>query len=284
MFKDVLFTVPPNLIGKPLNEQGQSIIKAERLTFTYPGGPAVIKNLTLEVHRGEFVAIMGRNASGKTTLIKHFNGILKPVRGKVKVDGIETTKFSAASMAKKVGFVSQNPNDHLFADTVEEELSFTLRNQGLKPREWLSRIQQVTAQFKLDGFLRRYPRSLSGGEKQRVALASVMVSQPEVLILDEPTRGMDYALKIELMQFLADYAHQGNAVVLVTHDVETAAEMADRVILMSEGEIVVDGSTRQALSQSLLLSPQINRLVQAFTGQGVPPDILTVEELLQVIK
>lgn len=227
---------------------------------------------------------MGRNASGKTTLIKHFNGLLKPTKGKVVVDGIDTRKTTTAELAKKVGFVSQNPNDHLFADTVEEEIQFALKNLGFGHDEILARTDEVVDRFRLQEYRKQYPRSLSGGEKQRVALASVIAVQPKILILDEPTRGMEYRLKNELMGFLKEYTQQGNTVILVTHDVETVADHADRVILLSEGEVVVDGSKHEVLSRALLFSPQINRLVQPFEKYGVASDILTVEELLQVLK
>ncbi|MCK4242983.1 MAG: ATP-binding cassette domain-containing protein, partial [Dehalococcoidia bacterium] len=137
--------------------------------------------------------------------------------------------------------------------------------------------------FNLKEYSRQYPRSLSGGERQRVALASVLVAQPDVLILDEPTRGMEYRLKSELMRFLEEYRDRGNTVILVTHDVETVAEHADRVILLGEGRVVVDGGKRDVLSQALLFSPQVNRLVQAFEKYGVPGDILTADEALDLL-
>lgn len=263
---------------------GKLMIEVEKLWHVYPDGPVALRNISLRVSEGEFVAIMGRNASGKTTLVKHFNGLLQPTKGLVSVDGIDTRKATVAELAKKVGFVFQNPNDHLFADTVEEEIGFTLRNAGLEDEEVRSRIDEVLTRFKLEKYRRQYPRALSGGEKQRVALASVLAIQPRILILDEPTRGMEYRLKAELMKFLHEYTGQGNTVILVTHDVETVAEYAARVILLSEGNIVVDGDRRSVLSRALLFSPQINRLVQAFGKYGVPDDILTVEEVLHLLK
>ena len=268
------------------NKKGDNkpIIEVEKLWHVYPGGPAALKNVSLRVNEGEFVAIMGRNASGKTTLVKHFNNLLKPTRGMVAVDGIDTRKATIAELARKVGFVFQNPNDHLFADTIEEEIAFTLKNLGFENGEIRQRVGEILERFKLQEYRKQYPRSLSGGEKQRAALASVLVIQPKILILDEPTRGMEYRLKRELMTFLNKYTSQGNTVILVTHDVETVAEHADRVILLSEGEIVVDGNKRDILSKALLFSPQINRLVQAFDKYGVPDNILTVDELLQTLK
>jgi energy-coupling factor transport system ATP-binding protein len=264
--------------------QGRPLIEMEKLWFAYPEGATALRKVSLKIHRGEFVAVMGRNASGKTTLIKHFNGLLKPVKGRVVVDGIDTRKATTAELSRKVGFVSQNPNEHLFADTVEEEVRFALKNLGFSHDKIMARTDQAIALFRLSEHRQRYPRSLSGGEKQRVALASVVAVQPQILILDEPTRGMEYRLKAELMTFLQDYVRKDNTVILVTHDVEIAAEYADRVILLSEGEIVTDGATHEVLSQALLFSPQINRLVQPYTKLGIPSDILTVEELLQVLK
>jgi energy-coupling factor transport system ATP-binding protein len=268
------------------DEKGDSkpVVEVEKLWYVYPEGPTALKSVSLRIGEGEFIAIMGRNASGKTTLVKHFNSLLKPTRGMVTVDGIDTRKATIAELARKVGFVFQNPNDHLFADTVEEEIGFTLRNLGFENGEIRRRINEILERFKLKEYRRQYPRSLSGGEKQRVALASVLAIQPKILILDEPTRGMEYRLKRELMEFLNEYTSQSNTVILVTHDVETVAEYADRVILLSEGEIVVDGNKRDVLSRALLFSPQINRLVQAFDKYGVPNNILTVDELLQMLK
>ena len=175
--------------------------------------------------------------------------------------------------------------------TVEEKMKIAkkflipkqLKEHGLEDGEVRARVDEVLGRFQLDKYRRQYPRALSGGEKQRVALASVLAVQPRILILDEPTRGMEYRLKAELMDFLREYAAQGNTVLLVTHDVETVAEYADRVVLLGEGRVVVDGDKRDVLSRALLFSPQINRLVQAFEKNGVPGDILTVAEVMQLL-
>ena len=259
------------------------LIEIKKLWHAYPGGCVALRDINLSLNEGEFVAVMGRNASGKTTLVKHINGLLKPTRGEVTVDGINTREATIAELSRKVGFVFQNPNDHLFADTVEEEIAFTLKNLGFNDNEVAVRVDEMLERFNLGEYRKHYPRSLSGGEKQRVALASVMAAHPGILILDEPTRGMEYRLKRELMEFLGDYRRHGGGVILVTHDVETVAEHADRVVLLSEGRIVVCGSRREVLSGALLFSPQINRLVQAFEGYGVPGDILTADEVLEML-
>jgi energy-coupling factor transport system ATP-binding protein len=262
---------------------GDTIINVNKVWFAYPDSHAVLKDINLQVHRGEFIAIMGRNASGKTTFAKHLNGLLKPTKGDITVDGCDTRKSTVAELARKVGFVFQNPNDHLFADTVEEEIYLTLKNLGDNTKDMSATVAEVMEQFDIAKYKDQYPRYLSGGEKQRVALASIIVARPEILILDEPTRGMDYKLKSELMSFLNDYRSKGNTVIVITHDVEIVAEFADRVILMSEGKIVTDGDKREVLSKALLFSPQINRLVQAFEKYGMPDNILTVDELMDTI-
>jgi energy-coupling factor transporter ATP-binding protein EcfA2 len=259
---------------------GKPLIETRNLWYAYPNGITALKNIRLEIREGEFVAVMGRNASGKTTLAKHFNRLLVPTKGRIKVAGTDTREATIAQLARKVGFVFQNPNDHLFADTVYDEIAFTLKVLGFSKEEIAFRTGEALEKFHLTGSKERYPRSLSGGEKQRVALASVMAAGPKILILDEPTRGMEYRLKGELMHFLRDYCAQGNTVVLVSHDVEIVAEYAERVILLSEGRVVVDGEKHEVLSQALLFSPQINRLAQPFARYGVSSKILTVSEAL----
>jgi energy-coupling factor transporter ATP-binding protein EcfA2 len=262
---------------------GTPIIKVENLWHAYPQGPTSLRGVNLEIRKGEFVSIMGRNASGKTTLVKHLNGLLQPTKGKIAVGEVDTRKATVAQLARKVGMVFQNPNDHIFADTVEDEIAFILKNLGFERGEIADRVDGMLEIFGLAAYRKMYPRLLSGGQRQRVALASVLVARPEVLILDEPTRGLEYRLKSELMGFIERYRDEGNTVILVTHDVETVAEYADRVVLLSEGRVVVDGNKHDVLSQALLFSPQINRLVQAFARYGVPGNILTVEEALKAL-
>jgi len=276
------------LLSNGASETKQShlkpLIEVKNLWHAYPDGFVALKGINLKVCPGEFVAIMGRNASGKTTLVKHFNGLLKPTKGDVILGDINTKEATVAELSRKVGYVFQNPNDHLFCDTVEEELAFTLNNLGVKSEEAKPLINRTLERFGLMQYRYQYPRFLSGGEKQRVALASILVAQPQVIILDEPTRGMEYRLKAELMKFLDQYRREGRAVILVTQDVEIAAEFSDRVVLLSEGKIVVDGPRREVLSRALLFSPQINRLAQALKSYGVSGDILTAEEMIEALK
>jgi len=267
-----------------MGDGGRPVIETKRLWYAYPGGLTALKDVSITIDEGEFLAIIGRNASGKTTLVKHFNRLLTPTKGMVRVDGTDTRETTTAELAKRVGFIFQNPNDHLFADTVEDEIAFTLKNLGFDDNEIKIRVDEMLQQFNISEYRHQYPRSLSGGEKQRVALASVLATQPKVIILDEPTRGMEYHLKSQLMHFLNEYRQQGNSVILVSHDVEMVAEYTDRIVLLSEGKVVVDGEKHQVLSQALLFSPQINRLAHAFEKYGIPSNILTTSEVLDLLR
>jgi energy-coupling factor transport system ATP-binding protein len=267
----------------PIANGETPVVSVRNLWYAYDTGTTALRRIEMDIRPGEMVAIMGRNASGKSTLLKHFNGLLKPTRGDVYIDGQRTQKSSVAQLSRTVGLVFQNPDDHLFADTVEQEIGLTLQNMDWDRAAIEDRTTELLAQFGLERYRKQYPRYLSGGEKQRVALASTIAPRPRVLALDEPTRGMDFGLKRELMTFLRGYCAAGNTVILVTHDVETVAEYADRVILMSEGQIIVDGDRYEVLSEALLFSPQVNRLMQSFASYGVPADTLTVEEALQLV-
>jgi energy-coupling factor transporter ATP-binding protein EcfA2 len=257
-----------------------AVARTEKLWFGYDDR-AVLRDINVTFNAGEFVAIMGRNASGKTTLVKHLNGLLKPGRGKVFVHGIDTRRESVADLSRQVGYVFQNPDDHLFADTVEAEIAFGLQNRGWDGARTARSVERALDMFRLGPYRRVYPRYLSGGEKQRLALASVLVGEPGIVVLDEPTRGMDFALKNELGKLLGEYRENGRTVIMVTHDVEMVAACADRVILLSEGRVVVDGGKREVLSRALLFSPQINRLAQALSGRGIADTTLSIDEMMR---
>jgi energy-coupling factor transporter ATP-binding protein EcfA2 len=262
--------------------RAKPVLNVDKLWFSY-GERAVLRNVNLDIDRGEFIAIMGRNASGKTTLVKQFNGLLKPTRGRVRLEGADTSKSTAADLSRRVGYVFQNPNDHLFADSVEDEITFSLRNRGAEEKQIAEAVEKMLDEFELARYRKSYPRNLSGGEKQRVALASVLAAEPEIIVLDEPTRGMDYLLKKKLINYLDDYRRRDKTVIMVSHDVETIAECAQRVVLLSEGRVVVEGNKREVLAKALLFSPQINRLAQALSGYGVADTTLTVSEMLEQI-
>ena len=248
------------------------IIQVRDLSHAYDGQPA-LEDVSLTVRPGEFLALMGRNGSGKTTLLKHLVGLLQPQRGRVMVAGLDTLSATTEELIQHVGYVPQDPGTLLFAETVREELDFTLRNHGRPAGDYAD----LLATLGLAGFEERYPRDLSVGERQRVALASIMVAEPEVLLLDEPTRGLDYEQKRALTVFLQGERDEGRTVIMATHDVELVAQCADRVVLLGDGQVVVDGPARQVMSESLVFCSQVNKLFR-------DPALLTVDDVLAVVE
>lgn len=265
------------------------MIEVQDVYFTYPSGVEALKGVSLTIQDGEFVAIMGENGAGKTTLVKHFNGLLKPTRGKVLVDGVETTRVSVATLARKVGFVFQNPDHQLFCETVEEEIAFALRNFGFSEDVIEKRVTWALNLLGLAQYRKTSPFMLSGGERKRVALASVLAWDPKILIMDEPTIGQDYQQKEKLRQFILQLKAQGKTVVIVTHDVEFVAECNPRVLLMRGGKIVADGEARQVLTdpdvleQASLVPPQIAQIFMQLSDLGFPRDVIDVYEAREIL-
>lgn len=259
-----------------LPSAGQSpLLEVKKLWFAYPKGGEALQDINLRVNSGEFVTILGENGAGKSTLLKNMVGLLQPGRGQVLIKGSDLNKSRGRQPDRQVSYLSQNPNDYLFQDTVEDELLFTLKNFGMKDD---GIVDELLEELQLGRYRLVNPRDLSSGERQRAALASVLVTRPDLLVLDEPTRGLDYRLKAGLGSFLAGRAATGTGVVLVTHDVEFAAEYATRVILMFAGRIVSDGSRHETLGQSVFYSSQIGKLCR-----GIGDDILTFAEAVERI-
>ena len=245
------------------------VIEVRGLRFAY-NGAETLHGSDLTVGRGEFVAIMGRNGAGKTTLLKLCMGLLKPHAGSVRVMGMDTERTPVQDLAAHVAYVPQNPNTLLFAETIAEELAFTRRARALSPAD----DGELLAVLGLSEMGGRYPRDLSVGERQRAALAAVLVGDPDLILLDEPTRGLDYAQKASLIAFLQGQQARGRTIVVVTHDVELVAQCAQRVVLMGDGEIVVDGPVREVMSDSQVFASQINKLFR-------DPRYLTVEDVVR---
>jgi energy-coupling factor transport system ATP-binding protein len=256
------------------------MISTENVFFHYPSGPDVLHEVTLQIKDGEFVAIMGENGAGKTTLIKMFNGLLKPTQGKVFVDGVDTHARSVAQLSRNVGMIFQNPDHQLFAETVTDELAFSLRNFGFKEDVVQRRVTNIMTALDLERYKETSPFVLSGGERKRVALAAILVWDPKHVIMDEPTIGQDYLQKDRLRNFIVQLISQGKTVVIVTHDVEFVAECKPRVVLLSRGRIIGDGPAAEILTdpslvdRSSLVMPQISSLMANLKELEPPPDII----------
>lgn len=245
---------------------GQPIVTVSNVSASYGRQPA-LHGIDLEIRQGELIALMGRNGSGKTTLLRTLNGLHRPQAGRVMLRGRDTASMHPAEIAETVGYVPQNPTQMLFAETVCEELAFTLRHRpnDADPTEVLARLEMQSSGG-------RHPRDLSGGERERIALAAILVGAPRVLLLDEPTRGMDAEAKHRLITLLHELRSEGVAIVMATHDVELVAASASRVVLLGDGRVVADGGPRATLSGSMTFATQVNKLYGG--GYLVPEDVI----------
>jgi energy-coupling factor transporter ATP-binding protein EcfA2 len=245
-----------------------------------------VKDVSFQIHKGEFVALIGQNGSGKTTVLKNLLGLLKPTTGSVVVAGLDTSKAAVADMARHVGFVLQNPDQQLFAETVEEEISYGPRNLGLDKEVIDARVEMALKQVGLEDKRLEFPPALSKGDRAKTVIASALALDPEVIVLDEPTTGQDYRGCHQIMQ-IADALHdQGRTVVFVTHHMALVAEYARRVIVMTGGKILMDDSTRNVFDQpdvvrqAYIIPPQITELGQSLPAAlGLPKTPLAVKEL-----
>ena len=258
------------------------MITVENVSFRYPGGPEVLHDLDLEIKDGEFVAIMGENGAGKTTLVKMFNGLLKPNEGRVLLDGVSTRDRSVAQLSRNVGLIFQNPDHQLFAESVAQELSFSLKNFGFKDDVIERRVRKLLTTLDLDRYENSSPFVLSGGERKRVALAAILVWDPKHVIMDEPTIGQDYLQKDRLRNFIIQLISQGKTVVIVSHDIEFVAECKPRTVFLSRGRVIADGpatetlTNRSVVEQASLVVPQIATLMTRLGDLDPPSGIIDV--------
>jgi len=257
------------------------MISVNNVSFRYIGASSdVLTNVNLQIKDGEFVAIMGENGAGKTTLVKMFNGLLKPQVGSVMIDGTDTREKSVAQLSRDVGLIFQNPDHQLFAETVSEELSFSLRNFGFNEEVVKRRVTNILTALDLEKYVGSSPFVLSGGERKRVAIAAILVWDPKHIIMDEPTIGQDYLQKDRLRNFIVQLISQGKTIVIVTHDVEFVAECKPRVVLLSKGTVIADGAASkiltndELLAQASLVRPQIAELMHQLPISGKTLDII----------
>ena len=220
------------------------MIKVRNLWHIYEGKKEALRgvNLTFE---NEIIALVGPNGSGKTTLAKHLNGLLKPTKGEVTVDGMDTRKHSVAELARIVGYVFQNPEHMFFEENVFKEVAFGPRNLGLSEREVEERVEWALRQVNLEGYEDRSPYSLSGGEKQRLAIACILAMKPRYIILDEPTTGLDEKNTERVKEVIRKLYKEGHGILLITHEMELVLELAERVVLLYRGKKAFDGDVEE---------------------------------------
>jgi energy-coupling factor transport system ATP-binding protein len=277
----------PSLPSLPSSgTDGSFILRVEDLVYSYPGhGYKALRGINLEIREGQFVALIGQNGSGKTTLAKQFNGLLKPGSGRVLLKGRPTSDYKQHQIARLAGYVFQNPDHQIFCNTVYDEVAFGLKTQGEPLSAVEKRVAEALETVGLTGYEKKVPFALSKGERQRVAVASVLAVRPEVLILDEPTTGLDERQQRALMEMLRSLNGRGHTILIITHSMEIAAEYATRAIVMKDGEVLLDGPSRWAFAQegrlktaSLYPSP----LVRLSNRLGTRA--LTVKQMVKELK
>ena len=266
--------------------KGPPILKAEELRYFYPTYYVeALRGIDLTIYEGEFIAILGQNGSGKTTLAKHFNGLLKPTSGHMLVQNKPTTEYSHRELARLVGYVFQNPDHQIFARTVAEEVGFGLKMQGEPPKTIEKRVAGALEVVGLQGYEQKIPFTLTKGERQCVAVASVLTAQSQVIILDEPTTGLDYHHQRNMMEMLKRLNRYGHTIIIITHSMWVASEYANRTIVMKDGYILSDGPTRAVfadearLVEASLCPPSLVRL-----SNWLGTEALTVQEMVQELK
>ena len=273
-------------------------IELDNVTFSYLTDydehtvkNTVINGISLEISRGEFVAVLGHNGSGKSTLAKMLNAINLPESGKVYVDGMDTSDENKLfDIRKRVGMVFQNPDNQIVATVVEEDVAFALENIGVEPTEIRRRVDEALKTVGMYEYREHAPHKLSGGQKQRIAIAGVLAMKPECIVLDEPTAMLDPIGRREIMATISDLNSMGVTIVLITHYMDEAAR-AKRVIVMDSGEIIMDDTPKRVFSQmdrlkSLGLDvPQVTELTHALISAGVdlPDDIISEDECYEAL-
>ncbi len=270
--------------NKNIHSRKETIMECKNIKYTYPDGTEALKGVDLKLHRGDFLGLIGRNGSGKSTLAKIMKGIYNPTQGEVLISGERLHDKIGIERAKRVGYVFQNPDDQIFCRTVRDEITFGLKYMKLTRSQESELLKKAASAMDLHEYLDSNPFELSQGLRQRVAIASVLVFEPEIFIIDEPTTGQDFARSKIIMDITKSLYETGITIIIITHDMELISEYANRLVVVSDGKILLDGPTREVFSkpeiikQSSLKPPQITSLSQALKKYGVPSDILSVDE------
>lgn len=277
----------------------EKIIEAKNVSFVYEHEGEeeiipvkVLKNVSIDINKGEFVAILGHNGSGKSTIAKHFNAILTPKEGKVFVNGMDTSdENNLFDIRQTVGMVFQNPDNQIVATIVEEDVAFALENIGVEPSEIRKRVDKALKTVGMYDYREHAPHRLSGGQKQRVAIAGVIAMRPECIVLDEPTAMLDPQGRKEVLNTIKELnENQGVTIVLITHYMDEAA-MADRIIVMDDGQVIMNDVPKKVFSQVEKLKevgldvPQVTELAYGLTKAGVNIDkeIISEDECVQAL-
>lgn len=230
-------------------------LSTKNLSYTYPDGTHALKNVNMEILKGQKVAIMGPNGAGKSTLFSHFNGLTEPTSGHIELDG-KTMKYDKKTLLEvrqKVGIVFQDPNDQLFAPTVKEDVAFGPMNLGLNYEEVEKRVSEALELVGMEKFRDKTPHHLSGGQQKRVAIAGIIAMRPEIMILDEPTAGLDPEGVDKVLDILNDLNKDEMSIVISSHDIEMVNGFAEKIFVLNDGEILASGDKHEIFSNKELL-------------------------------
>ncbi len=268
-----------------------NVIKTTGLEYTYADGTCALAGVNFEANLGEKIAVLGPNGSGKTTLFYHFNGLVEPARGEVLVFGEKISKTNIDEVRKRVGLVFQESDNQLFAPTVFEDIAFGPKNLGLDSNEIKSKVSEVLCRFDIENLARKNPANLSGGQKKRVAIAGVVAMEPDVLVLDEPTSGMDAAGITDIMEVLDELNDDGKTIIISTHDSDLAASWANRVYILNKGKVFKSGIPRHIFADEKLIAdaglrqPVIVQTYREFRARGISGDEvpLSVIDLMESV-
>lgn len=268
-------------------------LETKNLSYTYPDGTEALKDVNIQIKKGEKIAIMGPNGAGKSTLFSHFNGLTEPTSGHVEVDGekIVYEKSELLKVRQKVGIVFQDPNDQLFAPTVKEDVAFGPMNLGLDYDEITKRISESLKMVGMEGFEDKTPHHLSGGQQKRVAIAGIVAMKPEIMILDEPTAGLDPDGVDKVLDILDNLNKEGISLVISSHDIEMVNEFADKIYVLYGGEIIASGdkneifSDKELLKKAHLKAPVTTEILYKLkeNGMDVNTNKLSVDETVEEI-
>lgn len=269
-----------------MNEE--RLIEVKNLVFEYPDGTRALRNIDLDIYAEQFVALIGQNGSGKTTFAKCLNGLLRPAEGYVKIDELDTReRGTTKKIVTKVGYVFQNPDHQLFNNTIYKEIAYGPRNLGLDEGDVKERVEEAAQVCGIEEQLfTEHPFFLTKGLRQRVAIASILAMRPRTIIVDEPTTGQDMRQSVEVMNFLRDlWEKEGHTVIIITHEMPIVAQYAQRTVVLGQGQVLMDASTREVFAEPELLArtfvkpPQITRLAQSLGDYGISKDVLSVDEM-----
>lgn len=268
-------------------------LSTKNLSYTYPDGTHALKNINMEIYKGQKVAIMGPNGAGKSTLFSHFNGLTEPTSGHVEVDGkaIKYDRDTLLEVRQKVGIVFQDPNDQLFAPTVKEDVAFGPMNLGLDYEEVERRVDEALTMVGMEQYMDKTPHHLSGGQQKRVAIAGIIAMRPEIMILDEPTAGLDPEGVEKVLDILNNLNKEGMSIVISSHDIEMVNEFAEKIFVLNNGEILESGdkheifSNKELLKKAHLKAPITTEILYTLKEKGYNVDTtkISIDEVVEEI-